>query len=405
MAKYDYSDKILKLIASEALNFLQQNVTVNRIKCILVTGSIANGEGTVIKNDSCLTTSDFDFVVYLDFPYYLKTRNHFRNLSQIMTTRLRNKKVNTHIVFFPSTRVLQTGINFIKSSIYEYEFAMASKCVFGVAPSFNKTARPSERDALELLFTVISDLVFLKIKEVSKIEETYLYAKRALTLLNSILILHGVYAETYEKRIRIAKEYTSRRKLPLTRDQIKTLETFTQFKLTGSFQQFINSLAYNRMDDLLDFQREFLKKLTKNILYQELDGVRARVKNGQIKLKYYDSYPNSTYRLLSLLKGYSKFSRTRILSRILGITLFLVWSLARDDRRKELFATFIFHKQPPKVILNVIIALQFLYEFDISLRKILNYLFPWIELNEIAEAEGIQKFFYLWQIAEQSIKL
>ena len=401
MARYDQEDIVLRAIAQEALNFLFKCVDTKKIRCILLTGSVANSEGTVIKHNSSMFASDFDFVIYIDFSYFLKNRTHFQNLSQEITTRLRKRGVNTHIEFLPSTGVLQKGIFLTNSNIYEYEFALASRCIFGKTPSFNKAARPSQRDAIELVFTVVSDLVFSKFKNVSKIEESYIYAKRALTLLNSILIFHGFFAETYQKRMEIVRKYAAIRGIPLNQDEIRTLEIFTEYKLSGSFQQLLVSLACKKTDDLISFQRKFLKKLTTKILYYELNNILN--KTTQTKPGYSNSLQNMTCKFPALLKEYSKHSRARLLSRIMGITLYLFWSLARNKRRKELFAAFIFHNQSPKVILNVLIALLFIYDRDISARKILREIFPWIKVKD--EPEAIQRTFSLWQIAEQSIKL
>ncbi|RLI45283.1 hypothetical protein DRO69_05620 [Candidatus Bathyarchaeota archaeon] len=397
MAKPNYADKVLRAIAKEALDFLLKNVNANRIKCILLTGSVANGEGTVIKHNSSVITSDFDFVIYLDFPYYLQNRNHFQHLSQEISTRLINRKVNTHVVFLPSIKILQTGIRFTSSSIYEYEFAIASKCVFGKVQSSNLTARPTKKDALELTFTVVSDLVFSNFKSLSKIEESYIYAKRALTLLNSLLIFHGFFAETYEKRIKIAQKCVRQGILPITKDEVKILEVFTQYKLSGSLQQLLDSLSCNDVSDLLYFQREFLTNLTIKILDHELT---ILVEEKQAKPNY--NKFSQKAKLTKLLGEYSKRSTIQLPSRILGLTLYVFWSFARNKTRKELFATFAFHKQPPKTLLNVLITLLLLHNNTLA-RKFLEEIFPW--MNSDATAGPLQRIFSLWQSAEQSIKL
>jgi|GEM_PF-1666198 len=399
MAKQNYADEVLRTIAKEALDFLLKNVNANRIKCILITGSLANSEGTVIKHGSSLVISDFDFVAYLDVPHYLKSRSYFRKLSEAYT-RFIKKRVCTRIEFLPFASLLQTIIWFANSGIYEYEFAFASRCVFGKTPSFNKEARPTKEDALELTFTVISDLVFSNLKNLSKIEETYAYAKRALTLLNSILIFHGYFAETYEKRMNIAKVLASRGVIPINQDEIKILEIFTEYKLSGSLYQLLDSLSCNNIEDLIRFQKEFLKNLATKILYYELSNIFVKAK--QIKAGCNKSH-KSKLSLSALLKEYSKYSRTRLLSKSLGIALYLFWSLARNKEIKELFATFVFHKQPPKVLLNVLITLLLIYESKVSVKKYLKEMFPWMELS--LEIEPIQRIFSLWQIAEQSIKL
>jgi len=399
MARDDHEDAVLRAIAREALNFLLKHIDADKIRCTLLTGSVANGEGTVIRYNTSMVTSDFDFVIYFDFPHYMKNRAHLQNLSRGISARFLKRGLNTHIQFLP-TSLLRTSLDFMNPSIYEYEFAFASKCIFGKAPSFNKMVRPSRRDALELVFTVISDLIFSRFKNVSKIEEIYIHAKRALTLLNSILIFHGFFAETYEKRMEIAKKYAPQGVIPFDRDEIKTLEIFTEYKLSGSLQQLLDSFACRETDDLIKFQREFLKKLATKILCYEL--VNFIDKTTETNLTYNISSQNMTYNFLKLLKEYSKHSKARLLPRIIGIIICMFGLLAGDRKRKELFATFIFHKQPPKVILNTLIALLFIYGRNISVTKILRETFPWISFNKTS---SMQKMFSLWQFAEQSIKL
>lgn len=397
MAKQNYADEVLRAIAKEALDFFLKNVNANRIKCILVTGSIANCEGTVIKHNFSLITSDFDFIVYLDLPHYLKKRNHFQDLSQEMSKRLINKNINTHVVFLPSTKILQTGIRFKNSSIYEYEFAIASKCVFGKAQPFNLIIRPTKRDALELTFTVVSDLVFSNLKNLSKIEETYIYAKRALTLLNSILIFHGFFTETHEKRIKIAKKYVSIGTIPISQDEMKILEIFTEYKISGSLQGLLDSLSCSNIHDLIQFQKDFLTNLTKKILCYELNNLFVKEKH--VKTRCNGNSQNANFH--KLLKEYSEHSKAQRLSRILGIALYVIWSFTNNKRRKELFATFVFHKQPPKVLLNILITLLLIYNGNTHARQFLDEVLPWINSN----TEPLQKIFSLWQTTEQSIKL
>jgi len=397
MAKPDYADEVLRSIAGEALAFLFRNVNVAKIKCILMTGSLANGEGTVIVHNSSLLTSDFDFVVFLDFPYYMKTRNRFLHLSQEISNRFLDRRINTHIVFLPTTNVLYTGFRLARSRIYEYEFAVASKCIFGERIHLNTASQPTKRDALELVFTVISDLLFSGFKALSKIEESYIYAKRSLTLLNSLLIFHGLFAETYEKRMKLAKNYHSRGVIPLTHNEIKILECFTQYKLSGSPLQLLSSLSYSSMDDLLHFQREFLTNLALKILTYELNSFLAGEKRGK-------RLPQDCSKVLTgLLNEYLRISRAPLLSRLLGIALYLFWFLTGNKRKSELFTTFIFHRQPPKILLNVLLTYLLIRNSNTAARKFLRGFFPWI--NSDAATAPFQRLFLLWRTAEQSIKL
>jgi len=400
MARSDGNDRILRAICMEALNYFFEHIDANKIKCILLTGSVANGEGTVIRCIPSMITSDFDFVIYLDFVYFVKNRAYFEKLSKKISLKLVERGINTHVEFLPSLSILRAIAHFTMPNIYEYEFAFASNCVFGKIPSFKKVIRPSKEDALELVFTVVSDLVFSKSRNISKTEESYIYAKRALTLLNSILIFHGFFAETYEKRMKIAKKYMSRAMFPINQDEVKILQAFNEYKLSGSFQHLLDSFACEEKDDIVKFQRKFLKKLTTKILYYELENFLE--KTTKRFLSYDISFSSITRKFPILLKEYSRHSKGRLLTKIIGIIFYLFFFLTGNRKRKELFATFIFHKQPPKVILNILITLLFIYGRNVSAARILRETFPWINFND---AQAIRTMFSLWQSAEQSIKL
>jgi hypothetical protein len=399
MAKQNYADEVLRAIAKEALDFLLKNVNANRIKCILVTGSIANGEGTVIKHNSSVITSDFDFVVYLDFPCYLKNRTHFRHLSQLISTRLINRKVNTHVVFLPSAKIFQTGIRFTNSNIYEYEFAFASKCVFGNSPLFDKNVRPSGKDALELVFTVASDIVFSELEHDSEIEKSYTYAKRALTLLNSLLIFQGVFAGTYAKRLEAAKEHVANGMSLLSKNELRVLELFTEYKLCGSLENLMASLGCTSLSTLIGLEQDFLKKLTVKAIFYELMFL-TRDQKGQ-NLEHGVSYEKLSPIFASqLLSVYLKKSKVSSISRITGVTIYALAFFRKDRDRAELFATFVFSRQSPKAILNCIITMLLLHGQNLS-AQILSKEFPWIT----KKGSAFRKVFSLWRIAEHSIKL
>jgi len=398
MAKFQNEDMVLRAIAKESLNFLLQHTEMNRINCILLTGSLANGEGTVIEDNSSLITSDFDFVIFLDISSYLKNKRHFKIMSQEISKRFMDRGVKTHILFHPVNRLLGRIFRSKNCHIYEYEFTRSSRCILGKLPSFTKRARPSKSDAMELMFKVISDQIFIEFNELSKIEKTYIYAKKALTLLNSILIFYGHPGETYQIRLESVKECACKGVIPINQDEIKTLDIFTQFKLSGSLKHLLDSFKYKNINSLIKFQKEFLKKFTKQILYYELANLHQWSRETYM---VYDIFPANMTGNFQLLKQYSLHSNTRFISRIMGILFFLFWSIVKNIRRKELFTTFIFHKQPPKTILNVLITLIFLHKHTLA-KKMSKETFTWIDFNEYNIIQGL---YSLWQTAEQSIKL
>jgi hypothetical protein len=396
MAARDNSDALLRAIAQESMDILFEHVDKEKIVGILLTGSVANGEGTVVEHDSLIAASDFDFMVYMTLSELLKNRRLLFNLSQEITTRFVKRGIGTHVKFTPSSGILQSALHLANSSIYEYEFAHASKCLFGKPPSIDRNARPTKKDALELTFTVVSDLIFSKFKNLSEIEESYIYAKRALTLLNSLLIFLGVFAETYQERLKIARNYVSTSAFPINQNDLETLEMLTDYKLSGSFQYLLNAFRCNKAEDVVNAQREFLKRLAAKTLHFEL--INFIQKPSGRNPKECDSSGKSMPRLI---RQYSKDSVEGLLHRFLGITLYVFWSFSRDIKRKELFSTYLFHRQSPKTILNVLVALRFLSGDATSAAENFRKVFTWVSSDD---SNAMEKLFFLWQTAEQSFR-
>lgn len=398
MAKEPHADQTLRAIAREALIFLLQKIEPKKIHGILLTGSLANGEGTVVEHESCIVTSDFDFVVYLDSQYFLKNKALFQKLAHQMTANLVNRGITTHVDFLPIDLNLRS-LKFMTLTIYEYEFSLASKCVLGNSPHFDKRIKPSRKDSLELAFTVASDLVFSELTHDPELEQSYKYAKRALTLLNSLLIFEGIYAETYEKRIKAAKEHVTNGVPLLNKHELWMLQLFTEYKLHGSLENLITSLKCPSLSALIALEKEFLKKLTVKIIFYEIMCFTRGNQAQNFKLTVVTEHISSESfsRLLNL---YLKKSNISVMSRIVGLLIYLFAYIRKDQERAELFNTYVSHGQPPKVILNYMIAIM-LFNGHNNSAQILDKEFSWINTN----GSAFKKIFSLWQLAEQSIKL
>ncbi|WGM90390.1 MAG: hypothetical protein NUK63_04520 [Candidatus Bathyarchaeum tardum] len=399
MAKDDHADQTLRAIAKEVLIFLMQKIERKKIHGILLTGSLANGEGTVVKHGSCIVTSDFDFVVYLDSQYFLKNKVLFQKMAHQMTTNLVNKGITTHVDFLPIDLNLRSAFTFMTLNIYEYEFSLASKCVLGNSPHFNKNIKPSRKDSLELAFTVASDLVFSELTSDSEIEQSYKYAKRALTLLNSLLIFQGIYAETYEKRIEFAKKHLTNGLPLLVKNELWLLQLFTEYKLHGSLENIMNSLRCTSLSALIKLEKEFLKKLTVKIIFYEIMCLTRghRGQNFELNVVYEHISPKS---FSHLLNEYLKKSKISVNSRIVGLLIYLFAFIRKDQERAELFRTFVSQGQPPKVILNYMVSIILFNGQNLS-TPLLHKEFSWINMS----GSALKKIFSLWKLAEQSIKL
>lgn len=395
MAKHVSADNLLRSIAHESLNYFLNHLDINRIKCILLTGSVANGEGTVVEYDSFCVTSDFDFIFFLDFQYFFMQKRYFQLLSREISIQLWKKGIKTHVVFLPISHLFHNKYFSTIPSIYQYEFAHSSICIFGSFHVFNKLKRPSKINALELIFTVIGDQLFSEYKTHAQVEEVYIYAKRALTLLNSILIFHECYGTTYQKRLNLVTS----NKFPISKEEIKILDFYTQFKLDGSIQNLRESLGFKNVDELLCFEKDFLNDLTKKLLYYELNEFSKCVKSINTTCNLSIIGTKDYY---YLYKQYLKYSKIKFSNIITGIFLYLLWSILRRKDKKELFLTFLIHKKSPKRILNELVLLIFLNGPDILNGNILRNKFSWINFNETNVSK---KLFALWKVAEKSIKL
>lgn len=399
MAKEEHANRVLKTLVQDALTFLMENIEQKKIRSILLTGSLANGEGTVIEHASSTITSDFDFVVYLDFYYFLRNKELFRKLSHQITATFVSRGIETHVDFLPSNLGFQYAFKFFNLKIYEYEFAIASKCVFGNFPHFDKEIRPTKNDALELAFTVASELVFSELKHYSELEKSYIYAKRALTLLNSLLIFEGTCIETYEKRTKRVKDHVPNEMVSLSETDILMLERFTEYKLHGSLTHLMTSLECTNLMELIGVEKNFLEQLTKKVIIYELRSITKDLNSNNPESPiFYDDVEFAEFSQLLYL--YCKHSRLSMKSQLAGILMCTTSILKKDSDRTELFGNFVFRKQSPKNVLNCIITVNLFYGQNPA-SNILRTEFPWLNLN----GNILKRLFSLWRLAEQSVKL
>jgi hypothetical protein len=396
MAKNPKHDSILHEILKFSIKSLFSNLGEKQILGVLLTGSVANGEGTVLVADSLSIISDLDLVVYLDFISYLKNRNIFDHLSNEVTKKLISQGYNTHVVFLPHCSFMSY---LSKSNIYDYEFRYGKR-IYGQIPVFNETALPSFNDALELTFTVISDLIFNNSQKIEKSEQSYILAKRALTLLNSVLIFYQVPLETYKKRIEFAKMCYDKKNFPFNSDEIEVLSLYTEFKLFGSIDNLMKSLGMAEINELLAFQTQFLKMLVLKCLYYELSIYACK----SIKKTEFNE-TNEFYQsnIPSLLDTYSSKSILRAKLRFFGLILLILTLFYRNKLRRDLFVSFLFHKQAPKVILNHLIALYLVSsEGEVTMK--FRSIFPWLTYNNVTNLKD-NLFLPLWRISERVLKV
>jgi hypothetical protein len=395
MAKDAESNSILQEIAEESLIFFLQNTNISKIHCIILTGSLANSEGTVVKNKSQIVTSDFDFDIYVDSIYFLRHKSLFRILSQEMTKRLLARGIRTHVEYLPTGQRLRSAFSFMNSNIYEYEFSIASKCVFGTKPIFDTTARPTREEALELAFTVAGDIVFSKTTQYSDAELSYVYAKRSLTILNSLLIFHGIFAETYQKRLDAGIKWLEKLEF-LSEEDLHMLSVFTQFKLSGSVEELMVDLGCKSIRALIRIEHEFLKNLASRVLLYEIAALSS--KHQGALLPYNSDVRSVDY--IYLLGDYLEDHKTSLTHRLAGVTIYLFSLLKREQEKSELFKTFLFRNAPPKIIMNYLVANALIRGYSPS-SSFLSTIIPWVKTKD----SDYWKVYSMWSIVQESIKL
>lgn len=265
-------DALLKYIVKIAILKLLSRIPIEAIKDIQITGSIANGEGTVIKCDSKVVTSDVDIVVYLGFPYFIiaTIKGIFENLSQEVNLYLSAKGLKTHICFTGTTRITKLFSYFSDSHIYDFEFIKNKSLYNQGSLCMEKRAHmPTKKDALQLTFTVIADYLFLDSLAPSDIEKVYLLAKRFLTLIHALLIFEGNPKFSYKERV-TAIETTPKISDFLSTSEKEFLRKFTYFKLNGKLSYIFDAFKSTDIMQIITFQKELLVSIVLKIISYEL---------------------------------------------------------------------------------------------------------------------------------------
>ncbi|MHA1705616.1 MAG: hypothetical protein ACTSUX_06000 [Promethearchaeota archaeon] len=265
-------NELLKNILRVSVLMLLKYVPITAIKDIQITGSIANGEGTVIKTEPKIIASDIDIVVYLSFPYFLiiAMKEIFKKLSEAINSYFSAKGIKTHICFTGTSKVLRCLSFLNKLHIYDYEF-ITNKSLLNTRRTNinNKIYTPTKKDALQLTFTVIADYVFLDLKASSEIRKVYLLAKRFLTLLYVILIFEGKQRIKYKQRISSVEDMSNRLNL-LSAREIYLARKFTNFKLSGDLAYIFDAFKLKDIKQIISLQKKLLADMIVKVLCYQL---------------------------------------------------------------------------------------------------------------------------------------
>ena len=266
LEKRDEAD-IFKGLAEFATTRFLRSVNIKHVKCVVLTGSLATEEGTILKSGSSIITSDLDIDVFIGLAYYLICRKQFRRLSEQLTCDCKKAGFITNIFFHPKTRLFSFSI----ADIYFYEYRVASKVLYGEIPTwvFKKMALPTKDDAFGLVFSSISDYLSARVHtNWTLAEKIYTYAKRSLTLLYAALIIQGIFTFKYQERVTRSKSEFKKGNLRfLKASDLIMLSAFANFKLSGRLEELMKALDCKNEYELLNNVQHFTMILICRVLY------------------------------------------------------------------------------------------------------------------------------------------
>lgn len=396
-SKDQESDRLLKNLLQIALSVLLAVVPKKVIKNVQITGSLATGEATVIKSGRKLIVSDFDFVVCLTLPYYFLAiiRRIFPTISDKITKILSNRNISTHICYTPTTSIMGVLSHFNKTSertlIYDYEFTF-NKYVLGEKKSIKKRApSPTRLDAIQLVFTTIADYLFLDSLFDSYKEKVYWLAKRFLTLIYSVLIFEGVPSKSYVERARNAADSLNLKKM-LPNGSLQLIKSFTEIKLTGSFDAIYEIFKTNDLKEIINVQKALLRNTIANFFYYQLFELYEKNFSKTSNLDRIFSYSD----LLELLNFYLIKNKKSLLSLIKYVCLLTSISfLTRRTYLLKFLKSVISLKDSLRIIANYLISLVFLSEQGLKeANSILNQMLGKLRIS----AKEIKDF---WKISNE----
>jgi len=348
-------DFILGTVVNSALEYFLRSVDCRYVQCILLTGSLARDEATIIRSGSHVMMSDLDFIVFVKTPYYFIAKRRFREISKKLTETCQKRGVKTRILFHPQLKILQ----FLTPKIYLYEYRVISKLMYGEIPDFvNRGWVPTAEDALDLIFSSIADYISVKscIKTTTS-ENIYVYAKRSLTILYSILIIERIFVYRYSERVTRAIMALKQRSLPIIDyTDLFILDALTRFKLSGSIEGLKKSLQFDNIFELLNFLDRFFKTLTIKVLYYCLAlKTWKKVEN--------DSVDEIYKKLPKLLVDFVQRSKLPYDKYVLNILSMIVCTnKIKDKKLRKIYSSFCIKRYSIRNVINLVLTYYFLDE-------------------------------------------
>ncbi|MGC1809669.1 MAG: hypothetical protein WA721_06975 [Candidatus Binataceae bacterium] len=228
------------------------------LRSVVLTGSLARGEGTWIREDACVRLAgDADVFAIFDGRAALPSAECVTQLQNLIEDRLRREGVEAHIGLSP---VRSDYLRRLQPNIFSYELTTHAKVVWGdqnilkLAPAFTAADIPLE-DGVRLLMNRMIELLEAVCEVDPPVTNApavrYRAIKLQLDMATSYLLFQRNYVPTYRGRAarlsELAAEPSNTAPIPLPRFAKTVLEA-TRCKLS----EFIEMREFADLDTLID---------------------------------------------------------------------------------------------------------------------------------------------------------
>ncbi|MHA1277498.1 MAG: hypothetical protein ACTSQ8_09925 [Candidatus Helarchaeota archaeon] len=297
------------------LNNLILQIGKSNIKSIILTGSLARGEGTARMNQESIEIySDIDLNIVTNIPNLFKYNKILGLLSNSFTKYMKKRGLLTHVDI---SAIRESELKKY-TTIRRVECANSDKVVWGKDLLSNLSYSPKsikKINAIEYLFNRMIDI--LKIPVIAnEYLKTYLITKVLLDLNTSLLAFFGDYTPSYMKRVNLIKTAFYSKFLP-DPNFPELIDIFSHFKLKCDFQNLQNQceLIFNMAFNTLGHMNNYLARITATYLVDIL----------KIELIYlYNTDKSRTIDEFVLLKRYLKNNSKCLSSLLLKLNILMI---------------------------------------------------------------------------------
>lgn len=232
-------------VRGEAVRLLGDEYA-DRLRAMVVTGSLARDEATVIKEQGCWKClGDAEFLLVFDERAAMPTSMELEPFVRQIEARLEQRNIFCHVV---AGTCRANGLSRFRPSIFAYELRTQGKVVWGnkeilsLLPDFSASDIPREDAFCMLSNRMIEQLEFANEFSPSMTQLSpplfYRVVKLYLDMATSLLIFTGAYRPTYCERAEqvefLADSRSSAQEFPFPlREFADRVRDCTRFKLQG----------------------------------------------------------------------------------------------------------------------------------------------------------------------------